>query len=62
MSVSNDDLVAFLLINTWALTTDRRLRSDVRPWELPESELIEFWTDDHLWPVDTGDDRCARCQ
>jgi len=38
MSVSNDDLVAFLLISTWALTTDRRLRSDVRPWELPESD------------------------
>jgi hypothetical protein len=62
MSVSNDDLVAFLLISTWALTTGRRLRSDVRPWELPESELIEFWTDDHLWPVSTGNDRCARCQ
>ncbi len=62
MSVSNDDFVAFLLISTWALTTDRRLRADVRPWELPESELIEFWTDDHLWPADTWDDRCARCQ
>jgi hypothetical protein len=61
MPVSNDDLVAFLLISPWALRTGRRLRSDVPPWELPESELIEFWADDHLWPADTWDDRCARC-
>jgi hypothetical protein len=62
MSVSNDDLVAFLLINTWAVATSRRLRSDVPPSELTERELIDFWADDHLWPALPRDDRCARCQ
>jgi hypothetical protein len=62
MSVSSEDLVAFLLISTWALATGRRLRSDVPPGELTESELIEFWADDHLWPALQWDDRFPRRQ
>jgi hypothetical protein len=54
MSDPNDDLVAFLLISTWALATGRRLRSDVPPGELTERELIDFWSDDHLWPAARG--------
>ena len=56
MPQSNDDVVAFLLISTWSLATGRWLRSDVSPGELTESELIEFWADDHLWPQQAWDD------
>ena len=62
MSVSNDDLVAFLLINTWAVATGRRLRTDVPPSELSERELVDFWADDQLWPALPRHDQCARCQ
>jgi hypothetical protein len=62
MLVSDDERVATLLINTWSLATGRRLRSDVPPGDLTESELIEFWADDQLWPVPQWDDRYARCQ
>lgn len=65
MPVSNDDLIAFFLIGSWSLVTGRRLRRDVPPGELTESELIDFWADDHLWPDDqprpapSRDERCA---
>lgn len=62
MLASDDELVASLLICTWSIATGRRLRRDVPPGELTESELIEFWADDHLWPVPGWDDRYARCQ
>lgn len=57
MPVSNEDLVASLLISTWSLATGRQLRSDAPPGELTESELIDFWADDHLWPTLPWDDR-----
>jgi hypothetical protein len=44
-SQAEDDLLVFLLINTWTLTTGRTLRSDVPPAQLTEDELIEFWAD-----------------
>lgn len=59
MPVSNDDLIAFFLIGSWSLVTGRRLRRDVPPGELTESELIDFWADDHLWPAPSRDERCA---
>ena len=49
---AEDELLAFLLINTRTLTTGRILRSDVPPNRLSEDELIEFWCDEHM----TGDD------
>jgi hypothetical protein len=61
MPVSSDDFIAFLLISTWSLATGRQLRSDVPPEELTESELIDFWADDQLWPVFRWDDRYTRC-
>lgn len=45
---SEDDLLAFLLVNTWTLITGRVLRSDVPPTELSAEELIDFWADDHI--------------
>jgi hypothetical protein len=45
--LSDDDLLALVLINTWTLVTGRMLRSDVPPRELSEEELIDFWADDH---------------
>lgn len=45
---AEDDLLAFLLIHTWTLTTGRILRSDVPPSQLSEDELIDFWADDHM--------------
>lgn len=44
--LSDDELIARLLIHTWTLTTGKTLRSDVPPHELAEDELIEFWSDD----------------
>jgi hypothetical protein len=54
MYVSNDELIAFLLINTWTLTSGKMLRRDVPPHELGEQELIDFWADDELWTTDSG--------
>lgn len=62
MPVTNDDVVAFLLISAWSVATGRQLRSDVPPTELTAGELVDFWTDDHLWPALPWDDRSARCQ
>jgi hypothetical protein len=62
MPLATDDLLAFMLIRTWSIATGRRLRRDVPPAELTERELIDFWTDDHLWPAPTWDDPSARCQ
>jgi hypothetical protein len=44
---SEDDLLAHVLISTWALITGRTLRCDVPARELSEEELIDFWADDH---------------
>jgi hypothetical protein len=44
--LSDDDLLALVLIHTWTLVTGRTLRSDVPPQELSEEELIDFWADD----------------
>jgi hypothetical protein len=46
--LSDDELIARLLIHTWTLTTGKTLRCDVPPHELTEEELIDFWTDEHF--------------
>ena len=48
--LSDDELVALLLIRTWTLITGKTLRRDVPPHELTEDELIDFWSDDHFDP------------
>ena len=50
---TEDDLLAFLLIHTWTLTTGRVLRSDVPPAELSAAELIAFWADERTAAPDT---------
>jgi hypothetical protein len=59
MPLSNDEIIAFLLISTWQVTTGRRLRGDVPPGQLTERELIDFWADDQPWPGEACDDRQA---
>ena len=44
--LSEDELIARLLIHTWTLATGKTLRCDVPPHELTEQELIDFWSDD----------------
>jgi hypothetical protein len=44
--LSDDELIALLLIHTWTLTTGKTLRGDIPPHELTEEELIDFWSDD----------------
>ena len=44
--LSDDELVARLLIHTWTLTTGKTLRCDVPPQELTEEELIDFWSEE----------------
>jgi len=61
MTLSTDELLGFLLISTWSLTTGRQLRCDVPPEKLTEQELIDFWADDQLSPAPPWHDRCARC-
>jgi hypothetical protein len=46
--LSDDELIARLLIHTWTLTTGKVLRCDVPPHELTEEELIDFWSDDRF--------------
>jgi hypothetical protein len=46
--LSEDELIALLLIHTWTLITGKTLRCDVPPQELTEEELIDFWSDDHF--------------
>ena len=46
--LSDDELIARLLIHTWTLTTGKTLRGDVPPPELTEEELIDFWSDDRF--------------
>lgn len=46
--LSDDELIAQLLIHTWTLTTGKTLRGDVPPHELTEAELIDFWSDDRF--------------
>jgi len=46
--LSDDELIARLLIHTWMLTTGKTLRSDVPPDELTQEELIDFWSDDYF--------------
>jgi hypothetical protein len=45
-SLSDDELMAQLLINTWTLTTGKTLPRDVPPQELAEEELIDFWSEE----------------
>ena len=46
--LSEDELIAELLIRTWTLTTGKTLRYEVPLNELTEEELIDFWTDEHF--------------
>lgn len=46
--LSDDELIAQLLIHTWTLAAGKTLRCDVPPHELTKEELIEFWTDEHF--------------
>jgi hypothetical protein len=46
LSAGDDDVLAAILIRMWALASGRILRSDVRPEQLSEEELIGFWADD----------------
>ena len=66
--LSDDELIARLLIHTWTLTTGKTLRGDVPPHELSDEELIDFWSDDRLKqtpvsppsrPRDGGEERAA---
>lgn len=43
---TDDDLLANMLISMWALASGRFLRRGVRPEQLTEEELINFWADD----------------
>jgi hypothetical protein len=43
---NDDDVLAAVLIRMWSLASGRILRSDVRPDQLTENELIRFWADD----------------
>ena len=45
-SLSDDELMARLLINTWTLAMGKTLRCDVPPHELPVEELIDFWSEE----------------
>lgn len=50
LSASDDELLAFLLTCTWALTTGRTF-PEVAPSDMTEQQLIDFWAED------TGYDR-----
>ncbi len=43
---TDDEIIAQVLILTWAMATGRTLRADVPPAELGAAELIAFWADD----------------
>jgi len=43
---TDDEIIAQVLILTWAMATGRTLRGDVPPAELGVAELIAFWADD----------------
>ncbi|MGO9779228.1 MAG: hypothetical protein ACLPKE_32055 [Streptosporangiaceae bacterium] len=43
---AEDELPACLLIGTWAPTTGRTLRADIRTQLLTEEDLITFWADE----------------
>lgn len=49
-SIIDDDLLANMLISMWALASGRFLRRGVRPEQLTEEELINFWADDMTTP------------
>jgi hypothetical protein len=46
----DDEFIAQLLIDTWTLATGRKLRPGVSPQDHLDQELMDFWSDDHLWP------------
>jgi hypothetical protein len=46
--LSDDELIARLLIHTWTLATGKTLRCDVPPHELTKDELIDFWADENF--------------
>lgn len=45
-SGQNDDELAALLVRMWSLASGRSLPSGVRPADLTEQELLDFWADD----------------
>jgi len=47
---TDDEMLAAVYINMWALASGRTLRRDVPPGQLSEDELITFWADD-MTPV-----------
>jgi hypothetical protein len=47
---ADDDVLAAVLIRMWSLASGRILRSNVRPDQLTEEELIRFWADDMVSP------------
>jgi hypothetical protein len=42
----HDDELAGLLVRMWSLASGRSLPSGVRPADLSEQELLDFWADD----------------
>lgn len=46
---ADDVVIGLALTTTWVLVTGRRVRCDLPLFhDLPESDLIDFWADDHL--------------
>jgi len=43
-----DDLLAAILITSWALATGRTLPAGISPRSLSEEDLISFWADDRM--------------
>jgi hypothetical protein len=42
----SDDELAALLVRMWSLASGRTLPHGVRPADLTEQELLDFWADD----------------
>jgi len=47
---ADEQQYADTLVRMWSLASGRRLRPGIRPDELSEDELIEFWADDFTPP------------
>jgi hypothetical protein len=45
---ADDELLALLLITSWALATGRTMPAGISPQLLSAEELISFWADDHI--------------
>lgn len=46
----DEQQLADTLVRMWSLASGRRLRPGIRPDQLSEDELIEFWADDFTPP------------